>query len=60
VTVGFEATGNHHRPFAYRLLQMGFELRLVSSVALSRTREALRNGWDKNDAKDALEIGATQ
>jgi transposase len=49
VIVGFEATGNYHRPLAYRLLKAGFELRLVSSVALARTREALHNGWDKND-----------
>lgn len=66
VTAGFEATGNYHRPLAYRLLEAGFELRLVSSVALARTREALHNGWDKNDPKDAqvilhmLKIGATQ
>jgi transposase len=66
VVVGFEATGNYHRPLAYRLLQAGFALRLVSSVALARTREALHNGWDKNDPKDAqvimhmIKIGATQ
>lgn len=51
---------------AHRLLTAGFELRLISSVALARTREALHNGWDKNDSKDAqvilhmLRIGATQ
>src|SRR3712207_9033997 len=62
----FEATGDYHRGLAYRLLSAGFELRLVSSVALARTREALHNGWDKNDPKDAqvilhmLRIGATQ
>jgi transposase len=66
VIAGFEATGNYHRPLAYRLLEAGFTLRLVSSVALARTREALHNGWDKNDPKDArvilhmLKIGATQ
>jgi transposase len=66
VIAGFEATGNYHRPLAYRMLQAGFALRLVSSVALARTREALHNGWDKNDPKDAqvilhmLKIGATQ
>lgn len=66
VIAGFEATGNYHRPLAYRLLQAGIDLRLVSSVALARTREALHNGWDKNDPKDAqvilhmLRIGATQ
>ncbi len=66
VTAGFEATGNYHRALAYRLIEAGFELRLVSSVALARTREALHNGWDKNDPKDAqvilhmLKIGASQ
>ncbi len=66
VVAGFEATGNYHRPLAFRLLDAGFTMRLVSSVALARTREALHNGWDKNDPKDAqvilhlLKIGATQ
>jgi transposase len=66
VIIGFEATGNYHRPLAYRLLNAGFALRLVSSVGLARTREALHNSWDKNDPKDAqvilhmLKIGATQ
>jgi len=65
-TCGLEATGNYHRPIAWRLLQAGFDVRLVSSMALARTREALHNGWDKNDPKDAqvilhmLRIGATQ
>jgi len=64
--VGFEATGNYHRPLAHRLLGEGFELRLISSLALARTREALTNGWDKNDPRDAqvilhmLRIGACQ
>jgi transposase len=66
VVIGLEATGNYHRPLAWRLLASGFDVRLVSSVALARTREALHNGWDKNDPKDAqvilhmLRIGATQ
>ena len=47
VQIGFEATGNYHRPLAWRLLEAGFDLRLISSVALARTREALHNGWDK-------------
>lgn len=51
---------------AHRLLFAGFELRLISSFALARTREALHNGWDEDDFKDAqgilhmLQIGATQ
>lgn len=62
----FEATGNYHRPIAWRLIEAGFDVRLVSSMALARTREALHNGWDKNDPRDAqvilhmLRIGATQ
>ena len=66
VVCGFEATGNYHRPIAWRLRQAGFDVRLVSSLALARTREALHNGWDKNDPKDAqvilhmLTIGASQ
>lgn len=63
VVCGVEATGNYHRPIAWRL---GFEIRLVSSLALARTREALHNSWDKNDPKDAhvilhmLRMQATQ
>jgi len=53
VEVGFEATGNYHRPLAWRLLRAGFRLHLISSVALARTREAIHGGRDKNDPKDA-------
>src|SRR5580704_13070281 len=53
VIVGFEPTGNYHRVLAHRLISAGFETRLISSMALARTREALHNGWDKNDPKDA-------
>lgn len=56
IVVGFEPTGHYHRPLAWRLVQAGFDVRLVSSVALARTREALHNGWDKNDPKDAQVI----
>jgi hypothetical protein len=31
----------------------GFTVRLISSVALARIREAQHNGWDKNDPKVA-------
>ena len=64
--VGFEATGNYHRNLAYALHLAGCDLKLISSVALARTREALHNSWDKNDPKDAqvilhmLQIGACQ
>jgi len=49
VRIGFEATGNYHRVLMYHLGVAGFDLKLVSSVALARTREALHNSWDKND-----------
>lgn len=66
IRVAFEATGNYHRAIAYHLATAGFEMKLVSSVSLARTREALHNSWDKNDPKDAqvilhmMEIGNTQ
>jgi transposase len=44
VTCAFEATGNDHRPLAWRLLEAGFGVRLISFLALARTREALHNG----------------
>jgi transposase len=56
VLIGFEATGNYHRPLAYFLYQQDFELRLIPTVALARTREAMHNSWDKNDSKDAQVI----
>jgi transposase len=30
VICAFEATGNYHRPLAWRLMEAGFEVRLVS------------------------------
>jgi hypothetical protein len=46
VRIGFEAPGNCHRPLAHHLGQARFDLKLVSSVGLVRTREALHNSWD--------------
>ena len=66
VQVGFEPTGDYHRPLAWRLHQAGFELKLISSLSLARTREAMHNSWDKNDPKDAqvmlhmMQTGLTQ
>lgn len=51
-----EATGDYHRALATYLKNQGVEVVLVSSVALSRTREALHNSWDKHDVKDAQVI----
>jgi len=43
VRTAFEATGNYHCTFAYRLGAAGFDVTLVSSIALARTHEALNN-----------------
>ncbi|CAN0591292.1 unnamed protein product, partial [Laminaria digitata] len=66
VQIGFEPTGDYHRPLAWRLHQAGFGLRLISSLSLAQTREAMHNSWDKNDPKDAqvmlhmMQTGLTQ
>jgi transposase len=54
--IGFEATADYHRNFAYFIKTQGFEVKLLSSVAVAKTREALHNSWDKNDPKDAQVI----
>jgi transposase len=43
VLIGLEPTGHYHRPLAWRLVQAGFDVRLISSVALARTRSYGRN-----------------
>jgi transposase len=64
--IGFEATGDYHRPLAHFLHRQGFQLCLISSIAVARTREARYNSWDKNDPKDCqvilhlLQTGTTQ
>ena len=66
VIVGLEACGYYHRTLAYFLLQRGFEVKLISSIATARTREAQHNSTDKNDLKDTqvilylLKAGITQ
>ncbi len=54
--IALEPTADYHRCLAYFLRTHGFEVRLVSSLAVARTREALHNSWDKNDPKDAQVI----
>jgi transposase len=54
--LALEATGNYHRPLAYRLRHEGLQVHLVSSVAAARFREVSFNSWDKNDPKDAAVI----
>ena len=56
VDIGFEPTGDYHRPLAFRLVSEGLHVVAVSSVALARVREARYGTWDKNDPKDAQVI----
>lgn len=50
--IGFEATGYYHRAIAYYLIQKGFTVKLISSIATARTRESQYNSKDKNDKRD--------
>jgi hypothetical protein len=54
--IGLAATGDYQRVLMDYLGVARFDLALVSSVALARTREALHNSWDKNDWNDAQVI----
>ena len=64
--IGFEPTGDYHRNLAYFLKKEGFDLCLVSSLAVAPTRDALHNSWDKNEPKDdqvilhLMKTGVTQ
>ena len=49
--IALEPTADYHRNLAYFLKDQGFAVKLVSSIAVARTREALHNSWDKNDPK---------
>src|SRR5215218_9236810 len=51
--IALEPTADYHRNLAYFLKTQAFEVKLVSSIAVARTHEALHNSWDKNDPKDA-------
>ena len=54
--IGFETTGNYRRTLTYFLDQASLKVRLIPTLALARTREAMHNSWDKNDPEDALVI----
>jgi transposase len=66
VDIGLEATGYYHRGLAYFLIKQGFNVKLISSIATARTRDAHYNSRDKNDQRDTnvilylLKAGITQ
>ena len=45
VRIGFEPTGNYHRTLAHFLGQHGFDLALIPSLALARTRAESGQSW---------------
>jgi transposase len=53
VEIGLEPTCSFHRNISHFFMVRGFKVRGVSSLVGARTREALHNSWDKNDAKDS-------
>jgi transposase len=54
--IALEPTADYHRKLAYFLKAQDFAVKLVSLIAVARTREVLHNSWDKNDPKDAQVI----
>src|SRR5215218_5535509 len=46
-----EPTADYHRKLAYFLKTQGFDVKLVSSTAVARTREALHNSWIRTTRK---------
>jgi len=49
--LGMEPTGNYHKPLGEYLLESGYQVVLVSGVAVKRNSR-----WDKNDTKDSANI----
>lgn len=54
--LGIEPTGNYHKPLGEYLLESGYQVVLLSGVAVKRNRELLDGRWDKNDTKDSANI----
>ncbi len=53
---GMEPTGNYHKPLGSWLIGQGYDVFLVSGIAVKRNRELLDGRWDKNDKKCAANI----
>jgi transposase len=56
VVIGFEPTGNYHKPLGAYLIKCGSMVVLVSGVAVKRNRELLDGRWDKHDTKCAANV----
>ena len=53
---GMEPTANYHKPLGEYLIRKGYQVVLVSGVAVARNRELLDGRWDKNDTKDSANV----
>jgi len=56
VVFGLEPTANYHKPLAEYLIKSGYNVVLVSGVAVVRNRELLDGRWDKHDDKDSANV----
>ena len=56
VVFGLEPTANYHKPLGEHLIRKGYQVVLVSGVAVKRNRELLDGRWDKHDTKDAANV----
>ena len=56
VVFGLEPTANYHKPLGEHLIKCGYQVVLVSGVAVKRNRELLDGRWDKHDAKDSANV----
>ena len=54
--LGMEPTGNYHKPLGEYLIESGYQVALVSGVAVKRNRELLDGRWDKHDTKDSANV----
>lgn len=56
IIFAMEPTGNYHKPIASYILNKGFNVVGVSSVAAKENRKSLDGRWKKNDPRDAYNI----
>ena len=47
---------DYHKPLGEHLIRKGYQVVLVSGVAVKRNRELLDGRWDKHDTKDAANV----
>ncbi len=56
IVFGLEPTGNYHKPLGNHLIRCGYNVVMISGVAVKRNRELLDGRWDKHDTKCAANV----